>query len=64
MEIEEPSGAAFLVVGHIIRGTTQDVVVGINHANSSHSVRLSLDEASRLAERLQELVEHLRSEQP
>jgi hypothetical protein len=63
MGIEKPLGAAYLVVGHTVRGTTQGVVVNINHADSSLSVRLSLDDASRLAERLQELVEQLRSEQ-
>lgn len=60
--IEEHSKAAYLVVGHTVRGTTQGVVVNINHADSSLSVRLSLDEASRLAERLQELVVQLRAE--
>jgi hypothetical protein len=61
--IEEPSRAAYLVVGHNVRGTTQGIVLSINHADSSLSVRLSLDDADGLAERLQELVEQLRSEQ-
>lgn len=63
MGIGEPLGAAYLVVGHTVRDTTQGVVVNINHADSSLSVRLSLDEACRLAERLQKLVDQLRSEQ-
>lgn len=62
MGIEEHSRAAYLVVGHTVRGTTQGVVVNINHADSSLSVRLSLDEAHGLAERLLELVEQLRSD--
>lgn len=60
--IEERPNSAALVVGHVIGKSGPDVVVNINHLKSSLAVRLRLDEASHLAERLQELVDQLRSE--
>jgi hypothetical protein len=62
MGLKQPLSAAYLVVGHTVSGGHQGVVVNISHADSSLSVRLSLDEAIRLAEQLQELVDHLRKE--
>ena len=60
MQTDEGLGSAYLVVGHTTEGDR--VVVSVSRSDTILAVKLCLDEADRLAERLKELVERLRSE--
>lgn len=61
MRNENVNDLAALTVGHVIHRGFCDLIIGVSHAGSNMSVRLSLEDAERLAERLHGLVEQLRS---